>query len=135
MIRLLQQVLRLTKHSASQSTSVEENYADYKLLYEDLHTRVEFERKSTKPQPKNWTGINHRRRNYPHDSATATTVIPTDQGSHVLPFISSIKYALEYDRGGESSRKYSTSVTKTMAADYGHIKWIEDLVPNSMWSD
>ncbi|GJZ39412.1 hypothetical protein Tco_0585975 [Tanacetum coccineum] len=31
-------------------------------------------------------------------------------------------------------RKYSTSVTKTTAADYGHIKWIEDLVPNSMWS-
>ncbi|GJT65487.1 hypothetical protein Tco_1016967 [Tanacetum coccineum] len=24
--------------------------------------------------------------------------------------------------------------TKTMAANYGHIKWIEDLVPNSMWS-
>ncbi|GJS17262.1 hypothetical protein Tco_0411734 [Tanacetum coccineum] len=23
---------------------------------------------------------------------------------------------------------------KTKAADYGHIKWIEDLVPNSMWS-
>ncbi|GJZ96074.1 hypothetical protein Tco_0668408 [Tanacetum coccineum] len=39
-----------------------------------------------------------------------------------------------YLRGGESSRKYSTSVTKTKAADYGHIKWIEDLVPNSMWS-
>ncbi|GJX22246.1 retrovirus-related pol polyprotein from transposon TNT 1-94, partial [Tanacetum coccineum] len=30
--------------------------------------------------------------------------------------------------------KYSYSVTKTTAADYGHIKWIEDLVPNSMWS-
>ncbi|GJY21476.1 hypothetical protein Tco_0394042 [Tanacetum coccineum] len=40
----------------------------------------------------------------------------------------------EYLRSGESSRKYSTSVTKTKAADYGHIKWIEDLVPNSMWS-
>ncbi|GJZ24457.1 hypothetical protein Tco_0561916 [Tanacetum coccineum] len=39
---------------------------------------------------------------------------------------------LEYLRGGESSRKYSTSVTKTKAADYGHIKWIEDLVPNSI---
>ncbi|GJZ39221.1 hypothetical protein Tco_0585784 [Tanacetum coccineum] len=25
-------------------------------------------------------------------------------------------------------------VTKTKAADYGHIKWIEDLVPISMWS-
>ncbi|GJX69873.1 hypothetical protein Tco_0307044 [Tanacetum coccineum] len=25
-------------------------------------------------------------------------------------------------------------VTKTKAANYGHIKWIEDLVPNTMWS-
>nr|GEX23928.1 hypothetical protein [Tanacetum cinerariifolium] len=32
-----------------------------------------------------------------------------------------------------SSRKYTTSVTKTKAADYGHIKWIEDLVPRTMW--
>nr|GEZ77402.1 hypothetical protein [Tanacetum cinerariifolium] len=31
-------------------------------------------------------------------------------------------------------RKYTTSVTKTKAADYGHIKWIEDLVPCTMWS-
>nr|GFB69120.1 hypothetical protein [Tanacetum cinerariifolium] len=29
--------------------------------------------------------------------------------------------------------KYTTSVTKTKAADYGHIKWIEDLVPHGMW--
>nr|GEY17976.1 hypothetical protein [Tanacetum cinerariifolium] len=28
---------------------------------------------------------------------------------------------------GASSRKYTTSITKTKAADYGHIKWIEDL--------
>nr|GFA88751.1 hypothetical protein [Tanacetum cinerariifolium] len=28
---------------------------------------------------------------------------------------------------GASSRKYTTSVTKTKAADYGNIKWIEDL--------
>nr|GFA14942.1 hypothetical protein [Tanacetum cinerariifolium] len=34
---------------------------------------------------------------------------------------------------GTSSRKYTTSVTKTKAADYGHIKWIEDLVPRTMW--
>nr|GFA10404.1 hypothetical protein [Tanacetum cinerariifolium] len=32
-----------------------------------------------------------------------------------------------------SSRKYTTSVTKTKAVDYGHIKWIEDLVPQKMW--
>ncbi|GKE29124.1 hypothetical protein Tco_1444508 [Tanacetum coccineum] len=36
---------------------------------------------------------------------------------------------------GVSSRTYATSVTKTKAADYGHIKWIEDLVPNTMWSE
>nr|GFB46373.1 hypothetical protein [Tanacetum cinerariifolium] len=34
---------------------------------------------------------------------------------------------------GDSSRKYTTSVTKTKAADYGHIKWIEDMVPRAMW--
>nr|GEY71397.1 hypothetical protein [Tanacetum cinerariifolium] len=34
---------------------------------------------------------------------------------------------------GASSRKYTTFVTKTKAADYGHIKWIEDLVPRTMW--
>ncbi|GKC14703.1 hypothetical protein Tco_1011485, partial [Tanacetum coccineum] len=32
------------------------------------------------------------------------------------------------------SRTYPTSVKKTNAADYGHVKWIEDFVPNSMWS-
>nr|GEW07467.1 reverse transcriptase domain-containing protein [Tanacetum cinerariifolium] len=32
-----------------------------------------------------------------------------------------------------SSRKYRTSFTKTKAVDYGHIKWIEDLVPRTMW--
>nr|GEV92373.1 hypothetical protein [Tanacetum cinerariifolium] len=31
-------------------------------------------------------------------------------------------------------RKYTTSVSKTKAADYRHIKWIEDLVPHTMWS-
>ncbi|GJU82314.1 hypothetical protein Tco_1284679 [Tanacetum coccineum] len=39
-----------------------------------------------------------------------------------------------YLSGGVSSRTYTTSVTKTKAADYGNIKWIEDLVPNTMWS-
>nr|GEV55364.1 zinc finger, CCHC-type [Tanacetum cinerariifolium] len=34
---------------------------------------------------------------------------------------------------GASSRKYTTSITKTKAADYGDIKWIEDLVPRTMW--
>ncbi|GJX52780.1 hypothetical protein Tco_0281149 [Tanacetum coccineum] len=61
-------------------------------------------------------------------------LVPNSQGRHVIPFHHFINNDLEYLRGGVSSRKYSTSVTKTTAADYGHIKWIEDLVPNSMWS-
>nr|GEZ56533.1 hypothetical protein [Tanacetum cinerariifolium] len=40
---------------------------------------------------------------------------------------------LEYLHGGASSQKYTTSITKTKAADYGHIKWIEDLVSRTMW--
>nr|GEV35662.1 hypothetical protein [Tanacetum cinerariifolium] len=34
---------------------------------------------------------------------------------------------------GASSRKYTTSITKTKASYYGHIKWIDDLVPRTMW--
>nr|GEW04945.1 hypothetical protein [Tanacetum cinerariifolium] len=34
---------------------------------------------------------------------------------------------------GASSRKYTTSITKTKAADYELIKWIEDLVPGTIW--
>nr|GFA95149.1 hypothetical protein [Tanacetum cinerariifolium] len=51
----------------------------------------------------------------------------------VIPFEHFINNDLEYLRGGASSRKYTTSVTKTKAADYGHIKWIKDFVPRTMW--
>ncbi|GKB15322.1 hypothetical protein Tco_0849245 [Tanacetum coccineum] len=74
-------------------------------------------------------------RQYPHDPAPTTTVNSKIlEGHRVIPFNHFINNDLEYLSGGVSSRKYSTSVTKTQAADYGHIKWIEDLVPNSMWS-
>ncbi|GJZ87593.1 hypothetical protein Tco_0659203 [Tanacetum coccineum] len=56
------------------------------------------------------------------------------EGRRAIPFDHFINNDLEYLSGGVSSRKYTTLVTKTKAADYGHIKWIEDLVPNSMWS-
>nr|GEY92094.1 hypothetical protein [Tanacetum cinerariifolium] len=51
----------------------------------------------------------------------------------VISFDHFINNYLEYLRGGALSRKYTTSVTKTKAADYGHIEWIEDLVPRTMW--
>ncbi|GJW45223.1 reverse transcriptase domain-containing protein [Tanacetum coccineum] len=56
------------------------------------------------------------------------------KGRQVIPFDHFINNDLAYLSGGVSSRTYTTSVTKTKATDYGHIKWIEDLVPNRMWS-
>ncbi|GJX58731.1 hypothetical protein Tco_0290121 [Tanacetum coccineum] len=78
--------------------------------------------------------INPEGRQYPHDLRQPLPLVPNSQGRRVIPFHHFINNDLEYLRGGVSSRKYSTSVTKTTAADYRHIKWIEDLVPNSMWS-
>ncbi|GJU69160.1 hypothetical protein Tco_1255419 [Tanacetum coccineum] len=71
---------------------------------------------------------------YPHDLRKPLPLIPNYRGRHVIPFDQFINNDLEYLSGGISSRKYATSMTKTKAADYGHIKWIEDLVPNRMWS-
>ncbi|GKA41655.1 hypothetical protein Tco_0734315 [Tanacetum coccineum] len=61
-------------------------------------------------------------------------MIPNSRGRRVIPFDHFINNDLVYLSGGVSSRTYTTSVTKTKAADYGNIKWIEDLVPNTMWS-
>nr|GEW83148.1 hypothetical protein [Tanacetum cinerariifolium] len=71
---------------------------------------------------------------YPHDLRKPLPLIPTSWGRRVIPFDHFINNDLEYLRGGISIRMYTTSVKKTKAADYGHIKWIEDLVPRTMWS-
>ncbi|GJW65749.1 retrovirus-related pol polyprotein from transposon TNT 1-94 [Tanacetum coccineum] len=72
---------------------------------------------------------------YPHDLRKPLLLIPNSRGCQVIPFDHFINNDLAYLSGGVSSRTYATSVTKTKAADYGHIKWIEDLVPNTMWSE
>nr|GEW04513.1 hypothetical protein [Tanacetum cinerariifolium] len=71
---------------------------------------------------------------YPHNLLKPLPLIPNSRGRRVIPFDHFIKNNLEYLRGGASNRKYTTSVTKTKAVNYGHIKWIEDLVPRTMWS-
>nr|GFC27176.1 hypothetical protein [Tanacetum cinerariifolium] len=75
--------------------------------------------------------VNLEGQQYPHNLLQPLPLIPNNQGRRVIPFKHFINNDLEYLRGGVSSRKYTTSVTKTKAADYGHIKWIEDLVPRS----
>nr|GEV17034.1 hypothetical protein [Tanacetum cinerariifolium] len=74
-----------------------------------------------------------RGQRYPHNLLQPLSLIPDNRGHLVIPFAHFINNDLEYLRGGASSRKYTTSVTKTKAADYGHIKWIEDLLPRTMW--
>nr|GFC14250.1 hypothetical protein [Tanacetum cinerariifolium] len=77
--------------------------------------------------------VNPEGQQYPHNLLQPLPLIPDNQGRRVIPFDHFINNDLEYLRGGASSRKYTTSVTKTKAADYGHIKWIKDLVPRAMW--
>nr|GEW17629.1 hypothetical protein [Tanacetum cinerariifolium] len=76
-------------------------------------------------------GNNHEGQQYPHDLLKPLPLIPNSRGRRVIPFNHFINNDLEYLRGGTSSRKYTTSVTKTKETNYGHIKWIEDLVPRT----
>ncbi|GJV33862.1 hypothetical protein Tco_1394262 [Tanacetum coccineum] len=72
---------------------------------------------------------------YPYDLRKPLPLIPNSHGRQVIPFDHFMNNDLAYLSGGVSSRTYTTSVIKTKAADYGHIKWIEDLVPNTIWSE
>nr|GEX43176.1 hypothetical protein [Tanacetum cinerariifolium] len=77
--------------------------------------------------------INPEGQQYLHNLLKPLPLIPNSRARRVISFDHFINNDLEYLRGGASSRKYTTSVTKTKTADYGHIKWIEDLVPRTMW--
>nr|GFB73530.1 hypothetical protein [Tanacetum cinerariifolium] len=77
--------------------------------------------------------VNPEGQQYPHNLLQPLPLIPDNRGRRVIPFEHFINNDLEYLRRCDSSRKYTTSITKTKAADYRHIKWIEDLVPRAMW--
>nr|GEV60796.1 retrovirus-related Pol polyprotein from transposon TNT 1-94 [Tanacetum cinerariifolium] len=72
--------------------------------------------------------VNPEGQQYPHNLLKPLPLIPNNRGHRVIPFDHFINNDPKYLRGGASSRKYNTSVTKTKA-----IKWIEDLVPRTMW--
>ncbi|GJX85371.1 hypothetical protein Tco_0421054 [Tanacetum coccineum] len=71
---------------------------------------------------------------YPHDLSKPLPLILDGRGRQIILYNHFINKDLEYIKGGSSSRKYTTSITKTKAADYGHVKWIEDKIPKSTWS-
>ncbi|GJS07775.1 hypothetical protein Tco_0364571 [Tanacetum coccineum] len=72
---------------------------------------------------------NPERRSYPHDLSKPIPLIQNAQGRQVIPFDHFINNDLEYLKRGSLSKKYTTSLTKTKAADYSHVKWIEDKGP------
>nr|GEY43726.1 hypothetical protein [Tanacetum cinerariifolium] len=84
-----------------------------------------FRQQKKPPTPDHWN--NPEGQQYPHNLLKPLSLIPNSRGRRVIPFDHFINNNLEYLRKGASSRKYITSVTKTKAADYRHIKWIKDL--------
>ncbi|GJY99150.1 hypothetical protein Tco_0516580, partial [Tanacetum coccineum] len=70
---------------------------------------------------------NPKGQQYPHDLRKPLPLIPNSRVHQVIQFDHFINNDLAYLCGGVSIRTYATSVMKTKAADYGHIKWIEEL--------
>ncbi|GJR68209.1 hypothetical protein Tco_0014274 [Tanacetum coccineum] len=117
------------KHSASQSAPVEETMKSTDVFEAPAHqefetgptfelmkgtckslTELEYfceEVYKATTEKLDWT--NPEGRQYPHDLRKPLPLVPNSQGRHVIPFHHFINNDLEYLRGGESSRKYSTS--------------------------
>nr|GEW49328.1 hypothetical protein [Tanacetum cinerariifolium] len=73
--------------------------------------------------------VNPEGQKYPHNLLQPLSLIPNNRGRRVIPFAHFINNDLEYLQGGTSSQKYTTSVTKTKAADYGlRLQDIEDML-------
>nr|GEX34431.1 hypothetical protein [Tanacetum cinerariifolium] len=102
----------------------------YKLMRGSCNSLIELEYHSEevyKATTDQLDWVNPEGQQYLHDLLHPFPLIPDNRGRHVIPFAHFINNDLEYLWGGSSSQKYTTSVTKTKAADYEHIKWIEDL--------
>ncbi|GKD52111.1 hypothetical protein Tco_1281087 [Tanacetum coccineum] len=77
-------------------------------------------------EPLDWH--NPENKPYPFDLRKPLPLIQDHRGRQIIPKDYFINNDLEYLKGGDLSRRYSTSMTKTKAATYD-LKWIEDLVP------
>ncbi|GJS73213.1 hypothetical protein Tco_0706054 [Tanacetum coccineum] len=61
-------------------------------------------------------------RPYPHDLSKPLPLILDARGCQIIPYDHFINNDLEYLKGGSSSRKYTTSITKTKDADYERVE-------------
>ncbi|GJY74501.1 putative reverse transcriptase domain-containing protein [Tanacetum coccineum] len=76
---------------------------------------------------------NHEGKPYPHDHSKPLPLILNERGRQVILLDHFINNDLEYLKGGSSSQKYTTFITKTKDVNYGQVKWIEDKV-SRIWS-
>nr|GEU56044.1 putative reverse transcriptase domain-containing protein [Tanacetum cinerariifolium] len=75
---------------------------------------------------------NHENKSYLFDLKKPLPLIQDHQGRQIIPQYYFINNDLEYMKGGDLNRRYSTFMTKTKAATYD-LKWIEDLI-SKLWS-
>ncbi|GJS33196.1 hypothetical protein Tco_0531578 [Tanacetum coccineum] len=71
---------------------------------------------------------NHENKLYPFDLRKPLSLIQDHRGCQIIPKDYFINKDLEYLKGGDLSRRYSTSVTKSKAATY-EPKWIDVTPP------
>nr|GEV87594.1 hypothetical protein [Tanacetum cinerariifolium] len=114
---------RSRKVSASESALAEEPLQTTSQMEEPSHLEFKTDLASC---PRKHSTVDKR-------TGEPLPLIPDNQGLRVIPFAHFINNDLECLWGGVSSQKYTTSVKKTKAADYGHIKWIKELVPRTIW--
>ncbi|GJY64550.1 hypothetical protein Tco_0466010 [Tanacetum coccineum] len=69
----------------------------------------------------------------PRESFNELMDTPLDFSTFVMNWLKVDTLTLEL-LAGPTFELMKGSLTKTKAADYRHIKWIEDLVPDRMWS-
>nr|GEU42259.1 hypothetical protein [Tanacetum cinerariifolium] len=73
-----------------------------------------------------WHNLKHKP--YPFDLHKPLLLLQDHRGRQIIPKDYFINKDLEYLKGGDSTRRYSTSMTKIKAVTYELI-WIKDLVP------
>ncbi|GJR89893.1 hypothetical protein Tco_0213904 [Tanacetum coccineum] len=95
--------------------------------------KEESSKEATQKEPLSTSSSKGTSRSQPKSSGKSAQAeehgLKNARGRQVIPFDHFINNDLEYLKGGSLSQKYTTSLTKMKAADYGHVKWIEDKVP------
>nr|GEZ83415.1 hypothetical protein [Tanacetum cinerariifolium] len=113
--------------------ATQESQGGMRFMDNDLKIKIQDRKQVFKATTNQLDWVNPEGQRYPHNLLKPLPLIPNNRGRRVVPFEHFINNDLEYLYGGISSRKYTASITKTKAADYEHIMWIEDLVPRTMW--